>query len=365
MAPRRHLDLLGATGAEKVVWPVPFADGVEKLLSFRGRKVVVLASGDPFWFGAGSVLARELSPDEWQAYPNVSVFSLAAARLGWPLEKVLCRGLHAAPFERLRPDLAPGVQIIATLRDGEAAAKLASWLNDMRFGATNLHVLEALGGPRERVRICKADGFDLDDVQHPVAVAFEVAGDGPVLHGANGQPDDFIDHDGQITKRPVRALTLSALAPRPGERLWDIGAGSGSISFEWLMTHPTTEATAIETRADRAAQIRENARALGLDRLHVVEGGAPDVLDGLELPDVVFVGGGLNADLLQRLEALLLKGTRLVANAVTLDTEALLVEAQGRLGGSLLKVELSEAQPLGRFRGWKASYPVVQWSVTL
>ena len=365
MGPPRHLALLGETKAEQIAWPVPFADGVPRLLELRGRSVVVLASGDPFWFGAGSVIAKDLVPEEWVAYPGASVFSLVAAQLGWSLEAALCRGLHAAPVSRLRPDLAPGVRVIATLRDGSAVEGLATWLSDIGFGATTMHVMEALGGPDARVRRVIAAEYGFADVAHPVAVALEVAGDGAVLHRAVGQPDVMFAHDGQITKQPVRAVTLAALAPKPAELLWDIGAGSGSLALEWLICDPTTEAVAVEARADRAETIRKNALALGQDRLQVVEGIAPDMLEGLPEPQAVFVGGGLNAVLLSWLEAHLPSGTRLVANAVTLETEALLVEAATRLGGSLTKLELSEAQPLGRFRGWKAAYPVVQWSVTL
>ena len=365
MGPARHLGLVSDNGARRVEWPVPFADGLPVLLGLRGQRVVVLASGDPFWFGAGTVIAQVLQPGEWRAFPGASVFSLAAARLGWPLEATLCFGLHASPLQRLRPALASGRRSIVLVRDGDAVGELAGWLTGLGFGASRMHVCEALGGPRERCRDVVADAYDLADVAHPVAVALEVAGDGVVLSAASGQADDLFDHDGQITKRPVRALTLSALAPRPGERLWDIGAGSGSIALEWLLSDPSTQAVAIEAREDRTTRIRANALALGQDRLEVVTGKALAVLDGLPKPDAVFVGGGLDVALLDWLEANLAKGTRLVANAVTLDTEAVLVAAQARLGGHLMKVALSEAAPLGRFRGWKASYPIVQWSVTL
>ena len=365
MGPPRHLDLLPEIKAEKVVWPVPFAEGVPKLLGYRGRKVVALASGDPFWFGAGSVITRELNAGEWRVLPGSPVFSLAAARLGWALERVECHGLHALPFARIRPRLAPGRRLIVTLRDGAAVAAFADWLTETGFGDSQLHIMEALGGPRERVRRVEAGTYGLEDVQHPVAVAIEVAGAGHVVHGASGQDDDLFDHDGQITKRPVRAMTLSSLAPRPGETLWDIGAGSGSIALEWLMSDPSTEAVAFEVHSERAERIRRNAQRLGQDRLQVVKGRVPDVLEGLSSSQAVFVGGGLSRETLGWLEANLPKGTRLVANAVTLETEALVVEAASRLGGSLIKLELSEAQPLGRFRGWKAAYPLVQWSVTL
>lgn len=365
MGPPRHLALLPGLAAETITWPAPFADGLAVLLSHRGRRVVALASGDPFWFGAGSALARALAPGEWRALPALSTFSLAANRLGWPLERTLCLGLHAAPLTRLRPHLAPGVRALALLRDGPAVAALAGWLTAQGFGATRLWVLEALGGPRERIVAGVAAAMTETAAAHPVTAALEIAGDGAVLPRASGIDDRFFETDGQITKRPMRALTLSALAPRPGETLWDIGGGSGSVAIEWLLAHPSTEAISVEPRADRAVRIRANADRLGADRLRVVEGRAPEALGCLPPPDTVFVGGGLSAALLDTLEATLAPGARLVVNAVTLESEALLIAAQARLGGTLLRVALSEAAPLGAMRGWKAAYPVVQWSVTL
>ena len=364
MGPPRHLALLPDVQARGIAWPVPFADGIPQLLTLRGRRVVVLASGDPFWCGAGTVLAHDLDPGEWRALPGPSCFSLAASRMGWGLESVLCLGLHAAPLSRLRPHLAPGARLVLTLRDGDAVAVLAGVLCEAGFGASRVTVMEALGGPRERITTSRADALH-GNFAHPLCVALEVAGPGAVVPLASGRGDDWFESDGQMTKRPVRALTLSALAPRHGEHLWDIGGGSGRISIEWLLTHPSLSATAIEPRADRADRIRGNATRLGVDRLQVVTGAAPEALEGLEAPDVVFVGGGLDAALFDWLEARLAPGTRLVANAVTLETEALLLAAQGRRGGDLLRVELATAAPLGRRRGWTASRPVVQWSVTL
>ncbi|RAP42141.1 cobalamin biosynthesis bifunctional protein CbiET [Rhodovulum viride] len=363
MGPARHLALLPDLAAEKVDWPVPFADGLPILQGLRGRRVAVLASGDPFWFGAGSVIARTFAPEDWCALPGPSVFSLAAARLGWPLEATHCAGLHAAPFARLRPLLAPGFTAIVTLRDGAAVAEFAAFLTEAGFGDSRLHVLEALGGPRERIRETTARAMDLEGIAHPVAVALETAGDGPAIPAASGWPDGFFDNDGQITKRPVRALTLSALAPLPGEHLWDIGGGSGSISIEWLARHPRMQATAIETDPVRAERIAANAAALGVERLRVVTGRAPEALEGLAAPDAVFVGGGLSQELLETLWARLPPGTRIVANAVTLESEALLALWQAAHGGELLRIELAEARPLGRRRGWRAAFPVVQWTV--
>ena len=365
MGPARHLALLPPSAAERIEWPVPFADGLPVLTALRGRRVVALASGDPFWFGAGSVIARTLGRDEWRALPGPSTFSLAAARLGWPLETTLCLGLHAAPLSRLRPHLAPGVRAILLLRDGAAVGALAGYLAGEGFGASRLTVLESLGGPAERITDAQADGLPQMAFAHPVAVAIVVRGDGPVIPRASGIDDGLFDSDGQITKRPVRALALSALAPRPGEMLWDIGGGSGSIAIEWLLAHPGTQAISIEAREDRAARIRANADRLGVARLHVVRGAAPAALDGLAAPQAVFVGGGLSETLLTDLTARLSPATRLVAHAVTLESEALLSDWSHRLGGELLRIALSKAAPLGSRRGWRSAFPVVQWRVTL
>lgn len=366
----RHLGLLSAISCPPIrcpilEWPVPFADGLAVLLARRGKPVVMLASGDPFWFGAGSSVTRHLEPGEWVAHPAPSAFSLAAARLGWALQETACLGLHAAPLERLRPHLAVGGRVLVLLRDGATVTALASWLVERGFGASCLHVLEALGGPRERVRTARADELDFTDIVHPVAVAVECAGEGQPLPRAAGMPDDLFDHDGQITKQPVRALTLSALAPRPGESLWDIGAGSGSIGIEWLLAHPANKALAIEADAARAERARANALALGVDRLDIVVGTAPEVLPQGPVPDAVFIGGGLSQALLETLWARLPAGTRLVANAVTLESEALVGKWHADKGGTLLRIELAVAAALGRRRGWKARYPVVQWSVVL
>ncbi|MEC3950769.1 precorrin-6y C5,15-methyltransferase (decarboxylating) subunit CbiE [Sphingobium sp. HWE2-09] len=365
MGSARHLSLLGPLNGSAIEWPVPFADGIAPLLAQRGRRVVMLASGDPFWFGAGTNVTRLLTSDEWVAHPAPSTFTLAAARLGWALQDVACLGLHAAPLERLRPHLAKGRRVLALLRDGEAVGALAGYLTGLGFGGSVLHVLEALGGPRERRRAVIARDFDLTDVQHPVAVGIDVAGEGDALPSTSGLSDDLFDHDGQITKRPIRALTLSALTPRPGEMLWDIGAGSGSIAIEWLLAHRANRACAIEADPDRAARAQRNAAALGVDRIDVRIGRAPEALPDGPAPDAVFIGGGLCDELLHQLCQRLPADTRLVANAVTLESEALLTHWHGARGGSLLRIALADCAPLGDRRGWRSRFPVVQWSVTL
>lgn len=365
MGSARHLSLLPALTCPTIEWPVPFGDGVARLLEHRGRRVAMLASGDPFWFGAGTSVTRHLDRGEWVAHPAPSSFAVAAARLGWPLEDTACLGLHAAPLERLRPHLAPGRRVLGLLRDGGAVPALARYLVRQGFGQSMLHVLEALGGPRERIRHARAESLSFADTIHPVAVGIEVQGEGATVPTASGIADDFFESDGQITKRPVRALTLSALAPRAGELLWDIGAGSGSIAIEWLLAHPANRAVAIEADPARAKRVRENAMKLGMDRLEVVVGQAPEVLPGGPDPDAVFVGGGLSEALLEVLWTRLRPGTRLVANAVTLESEAVLAGWHVAKGGTLLRVELADAVPLGTRHGWKARYPVVQWSVVL
>ena len=365
MGPQRHLDLLGKIEAKAITWPVPFSDGVEKLLSFRGRNVAMLVSGDPFWFGAGSTIEKHLEPFEWTAYPNVSTFSLAASRLGWSLQDTTCLGLHAAPVQTLRASLTKGQKAIVLMRDGAAVSTLANYLKEQGFGESRIHILEALNGSRERMRSVLASDVMPDDIQHPVCLGVEISGNGDSLPLSSGRPDSWFEHDGQITKQPVRAITLSALAPTAGEHLWDIGGGSGSISVEWCLSHPKNRATVIETRADRAERIQQNARNFGLSGIRVVQAKAPEGLADLDLPDAVFIGGGLSDDLLEALTQHLPAKTRIVANSVTLESDALLTRWQEKLGGELIRLELSLLSRIGARRGWKAAYPLVQWSVRL
>ncbi|MBV9562574.1 MAG: precorrin-6y C5,15-methyltransferase (decarboxylating) subunit CbiE [Bradyrhizobium sp.] len=353
----RHLRLADIGGRGRP-WPAPF--DIAPVLARRGRPTVVLASGDPFWHGVGGSLASHLAVGEWIAYPAPSTFSLAAARLGWRLEEVACLGLHAAPFERLVPLLSRGARLICLVRDGKAAADLAQWLAARGWGASRWWTLSALGGSREHVTECRADAFTADDVATPLAVAIEADGS-TGLPRASGLADDLFVHDGQITKRPMRALALSALAPRAGDVLWDIGAGSGSISVEWALAGGS--AIAIEARDDRAANIRVNAAAFGLaHRITIVAGTAPAALAGLAPSDAVFIGGGLDVSLFDAVWAQLAQGARMVAHAVTLETEALLSELQLRHGGELMRIEIARAAPLGRMRSWQAARPIVQWS---
>jgi precorrin-6B C5,15-methyltransferase / cobalt-precorrin-6B C5,C15-methyltransferase len=321
---------------------------------------VVLASGDPFWFGAGGSLMGHLQPGEWTSHPAPSTFQLAANRLGWRLEEVHCLGLHAAPFARLRAVLGRGVRAICTLRDGPAVGELAAWLQANGHPNAGLTILERLGGPHERV--LEISDTIPEDISAPVAVAIAAQDHG--LPQASGLPDDLFHHDGQITKRPVRALTLSALAPRPGETLWDIGAGSGSIGIEWLLAGGA-HVEALEADPARATRARGNVESFGLSHRHrLTQARAPEGLQGLTAPDAVFIGGGASQDVLTHLWDLIPPGTRLVMNAVTLETEALVLNWSALHGGALLKIELSEPAAIGRKRAWRAAMPILQWSVT-
>jgi precorrin-6Y C5,15-methyltransferase (decarboxylating) len=354
----RHL-ALADIGERGHPWPVPL--DVSDVLACRYRATAVLASGDPFWHGVGSLLAERLDSSEWIAHPAPSTFSLVASRLGWPLESVICLGLHATPFERLARHLAQGERIICLVRDGRAAIGLAEWLTAHGWGASQLWTLTSLGGPHESITQHPADNYAGDPSVTLVAVALEARGSNG-LPRSSGLSEALFAHDGQITKRPIRALALSALAPRRGERLWDIGAGSGSISIEWALHGGT--AVAIEARGDRTANITGNAEAFGLThRITVVEGTAPGVLLSLPTPQAVFIGGGLNASLFDGVWPLIPAGTRLVAHAVTIETEALLSELHQRHGGELMRIEIAQAGRLGGYRAYEPARPVVQWSV--
>jgi len=355
----RHLALAGLENDPRAqIWPVPFS--IHPVLALKGQSVAMLVSGDPFWFGGGASITRHLAPGAWRAFPAPSTFGWAAARLGWSLEDTACLGLHAAPFERLVPVMTHGARAICLLRDGAAVGTLAAWLSERGFGTSLCHVLEALGGADERVRSSRARDIAFADIRAPVAMA--IAFDGPAgLPRASGLADDLFAHDGQITKRPVRALALSALAPRQDELLWDLGAGSGSISVEWCLAGG--RAVAVERKPERAANIRQNAQSFGLGhRLTVIEADHAALPD-MPSPAAVFVGGGADEALLTRLWAKLVPGTRLVMHGVTLETEALLLAAHARHGGDLLRIELAHAAPLGSMRGWQPARPVVQWSV--
>ncbi|MBB6484462.1 precorrin-6y C5,15-methyltransferase (decarboxylating) subunit CbiE [Rhizobium lusitanum] len=362
----RHIELMSPviTG-ETHQWLSPFERSVEAVLARRGKPTVVLASGDPFFYGVGATLSRRISASEMSVIPAPSSFSLAASRLGWPLQEITVLSLHGRPIDLIRPHLHPGRKILALTSDGKGPADLAALLQASGFGQSELMVLEALGGPHEKVSRQTADDFALSGINDLNICGVEVkAGAGArILSLSAGLADELFEHDGQITKREIRAMTLSALAPRHGELLWDIGAGSGSVGIEWMLADTSLRAIAIEASSERAARIRRNAANFGVPGLTVVEGEAPDALAGLPVPDAIFIGGGgSDAGVLDAAIVQLRKGGRLVANAVTTEMEALLLAEQARRGGSLIRVDIARATAIGRMTGWRPAMPVTQWS---
>jgi precorrin-6Y C5,15-methyltransferase (decarboxylating) len=332
--------------------------------ALRGRRVAVLASGDPFLHGVGATLARAVDAAEMTVIPAPSAFSLAASRLGWTLQDVETVSLHGRSIDLLRPLLHPGRRVLALTSDGTGPAAIAELLAENGFGASRLTILEALGGPDERITTQIAENFVASDFNSLNVVAIEVdAGcDARILPLAPGLDDSLFEHDGQITKREVRALTLSALSPRRGELLWDIGAGSGSISIEWMLADPSMRAIAIEAEAERAARISRNASSCGVPALQIMEGRAPEALSGLTQPDAIFIGGGgSDSGVIEAAIGALPAGGRLVANAVTLEMEALLLQGHAELGGDLVRLAVSRAAPVGTMTGWRPAMPVTQW----
>ncbi len=362
----RHLALAGPLQAESMAWPSPLTDAFPAILARRCTPVVVLASGDPFFYGVGSLLAAEVPANELQCFPVPSAFSLAAARLQWSLQDCRLVSLHGRELARIIPELQPGAKLLCLSSDATTPARLAELLCERGLGRSVLTVLEAMGGAREKITAATAEAFVTRAIDPLNLVAVEIVADARsmIVPIACGLDESWFETDGQLTKREVRALTLMALAPRRGERLWDVGAGSGSIAIEWLLRDPAMRAIAIEAREDRAARIGRNAMALGVPSLEMVTGRAPAAFAGLPRPDAIFIGGGAGDDgLLDSALALLPPGGRLVVNAVTVETEAALVSRYLRHGGNLVRLEVSHAAPLGSFHAFRPALPVTQWSV--
>jgi precorrin-6Y C5,15-methyltransferase (decarboxylating) len=361
----RHLELaVSLIRGERLPWPSPLHNAFPAILARRGRPVAVLASGDPFNFGVGKQIAGLVSTDELISVPQPSSFSLAANRLGWALQDAATISLHGRAIEGLIRYLQPGARILALSWDSSTPAKAAKLLSERGFGYSSLAVLEDLGGPKELVTHHQADGFELTGVSPLNVIAIEVAA-GPkskVIGLSPGLDDDFFESDGQLTKREIRAVTLAALAPRQGELLWDIGLGAGSVAIEWLLCNPSLRAIGVEEREDRAARAARNALSLGVPDLQVIRGHAPEALAGLATPDAVFIGGGFTDEgVFETAWEALQPGGRIVANAVTLESETRLKEAFARHGGELVRIEISKAGKIGGFHGWRAAMPVTQW----
>jgi precorrin-6Y C5,15-methyltransferase (decarboxylating) len=357
----RHLALIGATSAARMQWPSPFT--IDAVLARRGEKVVVLASGDPFFYGVGELISRHVAPDEMFCMPSPSAFAFAASRLCWSQQDCALLSLHGRAFERITPHFQPGRRLLVLSWDGTTPALLAEHLTSRGFGESVLHVLENLGGPRELARRARAASFALTDIGslNTVGVELVAAPGARVIPLTPGLPDEWFEHDGQITKRDIRAVTLAALAPRKGELLWDIGAGSGSIGIEWMLADPANRAIAIEADPARAARIARNASSLGVPDLDIITARAPEGLAGLALPDAIFVGGGADARVLDIAWEALPQNGRIVVNAVTLETQSLLAQAFNEHGGDLAHVQIARARAVGRFHALDPAMPVLQW----
>ena len=361
---KRHLALAGSLKAETMIWPSPIENALDAIEARRGRSVCVLASGDPFFFGVGAMLMRRFAADEMISVPAPSAFALVASRLGWSQQDCALLTLHGRPLEAIIPHLCPGARIIALSWDDATPAKLAALLAARGMGRSKLTICEAMGGLSERIRTTEAQDFALDNVAALNTIALEVVAEhgARILPRAAGLPDDWFEHDGQITKREIRAMTLSSLAPRRGELLWDVGSGSGSVAIEWMLADPANSAVAIERRRDRAERIARNALSFGVPGLSVVTGEAPHVLADLAPPDAIFIGGGAGAPgMIERAMGALAAGGRLVVNAVTLETQAACVDWRARWSGELTQIAIAHAEPVGRYSGWRAAMPIVQW----
>ncbi|WP_460605117.1 precorrin-6y C5,15-methyltransferase (decarboxylating) subunit CbiE [Jatrophihabitans fulvus] len=347
---------------EAEMLPSPLHPGLDDLLArHAGRRVVVLASGDPMFFGIGATLVRLLGAQRVHVLPVPSSVSLAAARLGWSLPDVAVVSAVGRPLATLRAELAPGRRVLVLTPDAHGGRDVRALLDDAGYGASEVTVLTRLGGPDETVG-------PVTDAHDPLAVvAVECRPDAgrEAWSRTAVLPDEAFEHDGQLTKQEVRAVTLAALRPLPGAYLWDVGAGSGSVGIEWLRSHPSCRASGVEPRAERRERIVRNAERLGVPALDVVAGKAPDALAALATPDAVFVGGGVSApDVLATCIARLRPGGRLVANGVTVETETLLAAAYRDHGGTLTRLHVERASPVGGFTGWRPAMPVTQWSWT-
>ncbi|KAB2659328.1 precorrin-6y C5,15-methyltransferase (decarboxylating) subunit CbiE [Brucella tritici] len=359
---KRHLDFLSDNiKAERVAWPSPFDEAFAMIEAYRGQPVVVLASGDPMFFGVGATLSRHFSPEEMHVLSYPSSLSLAAARMGWPLQDVRTVSVHGRPFELLLPHILPGEKLLVLSNDGSTPAKAAAMLKDKGFGQSVMTVLEHIGGPKEgRVQgIVENWSHERCADLNVLAIECIVAPEANLFSPVAGLPDDAFENDGQLTKRDVRAVTLSRLQPLPRQLLWDVGAGCGSIGIEWMRVHPSCRAIAIEADQQRQAMIERNRAALGVPGLQLVRGEAPLALEGLDEPDAIFIGGGVTDDgVLQACWNALKPGGRLVANAVTLQSEMLLFNWREKFGGGLTRLGVAQAGALGSFDVWRQALPV-------
>lgn len=363
---KRHLEMVQEFSGEKLIWRTPLSDTIADIAGYRGRRVCVLATGDPMWFGIGVTLGRTFNADEMMIAPALSAFSMVAAHMGWSLDKTETITLHGRPLSNLARHLYPNADWMILSENGETPAIVANWLSERGFGESKITVLEHMGGEQQQIRSDIASNFSLDNVADLNTIAVHcVAGEKAIWQAqVSGLRDDEFIHDGQLTKREVRAATVSALNPYPGAVLWDIGAGCGSIAIEWMRAAKGARAIAIEFFDKRVAMIAQNAEKFGVSDIKIIHGKAPDALpDGR--PDAVFIGGGIADELLfEGTWKALRAGGRLVANVVTIEGETRLHNLQKDHGGELVRIAVSRLGPIGGLHGWKPLMQVTQWQVT-
>ena len=363
----RHLAMIAEDGRERLTWPWPLTDLIPQLRDRRAKGVCVLATGDPMFYGVGVTLARFIPAAEMTIVPSASAFALACARMGWSHADLDTLTLHGRPVALIQSYLQPGARLLALSDGADTPAAIAGILRGRGYGRSRMTVLEHMGGAAERTVSGTAADWHAGDIAafNTVAIECVADGDAALLPRVPGLPDDAFVHDGQLTKREVRAATLAALAPVPGQRLWDVGAGCGSIAIEWMRAYPTCAAIAIERNADRARLIADNATALGTPKLVIVGEEAPAVLATLEAPEAVFIGGGATAEgVFAACWGALPPGGRLVANAVTVEGERALFAWCAEVGGTLTRIAVSRAEPVGGKTGWRPLMTVTQFAAT-
>lgn len=360
----RHHQLSESVTATRVAWPSPFNALIETLESYRGKRVVVLATGDPLWFSVGARIGRSIDPSEIVYHPQLSAFQLTAARMGWSLADVETLTVHGRPVHQMVAFIQPDQRLIILTTGAETPAQIAQFLTERGFGKSQMTVLASMGGDKEqRFDGTAADWAHAVPAFNTLAVQCIAAPDAALLPRVPGLGDDLFQSDGTMTKQEVRAATVAKLMPMRGALLWDIGTGSGSVAIEWMRAARYARAIGIEPRADRRAMAAENALALGAPKLELIDGQVPAALQGLDAPDAIFIGGGLSEEVFDIAWDKLRPLGRLVANAVTLESEAILIGLHKKYGGDLVKISVQRAEPVGRLTGWRPSMTVTQWSL--
>ena len=360
----RHHDLSKSITAERRAWPHPFDALINEISALRGRRVAILATGDPLWYSVGARIGRAIDPSEITYHPQISAFQLAAARMGWSMADLETLTVHGRPVEQMIAFIQPGVRLLVLTTGSETPGQIADFLTKRGYGASPMTVLAAMGGEREKRFDGTAASWSHEVPEfNTLAVECIAAPDAALIPRTPGLDDALFTHDGTITKREIRAATLAKLMPMRGALLWDIGTGSGSVSIEWMRAARYAQAIGIDPRADRRAMAAENALALGTPRLRIIDGSAPEALTGLTPPDAIFFGGGLTEEGFNAAWSALRPLGRFVANAVTLETEAILLGLHARHGGDLARISIERAEPIGPRTGWRPSMPVTQWSL--